>query len=49
MREKIYNIIEANTDTKGSKAYDTIMIVVIGVSIILCLRSRICFLMSSIK
>ena len=34
MREKIYNIIEANTDTKGSKAYDTIMIVVIGVSII---------------
>ena len=34
MREKIFNIIESNTDTKGSKIYDTIMIVVICVSIV---------------
>lgn len=34
MREKIYNIIESKRETKGSKIYDTVMIIVICVSII---------------
>lgn len=40
MREKIFNIIESNEDTKEGKIYDTIMIVVIGVSIIPLLFER---------
>ena len=34
MREKIFNIIEPHTETKASKAYDTVMIIVICLSLI---------------
>lgn len=34
MREKIFNIIEPNTESKASKTYDTVMIIVIGISLI---------------
>lgn len=34
MREKIFNIIEPNSETTASKVYDNLMIVVIGISLI---------------
>lgn len=34
MREKIFNIIEPHRETKASKTYDTVMIIVIAISLI---------------